>query len=234
MFQAHINKVLAEKLDVFCIVYLDNIFIYSEKADDHIENVKWVLQKLKEANLFVNVQKCKFNTDEMHFLGYTVSAAGIQIEENYIEAIQSWPKPRIIREVQVFIGFANFYRQFIKRFSQKAAPLISFIKELSKKRGKNSQDSNLTDNFFLTLEAQTTFHLIKNAFTKASILQHFDYSLPTRVEIDASERTIGGILTQQDSEGRWHLCAYYSWKMHPAEQNYKTHNGKLFAIVKAY
>lgn len=233
-FQAYINKALAEKLDVFCIVYLDDILIYSENADDHADNVKWVLQRLREANLFVNLQKCKFDTSEVRFLGYIVSANGVRMEEDRVEAIRSWPEPRNVRDIQVFIGFANFYRRFIEGFSKKAAPLTSLIKDPSKKRGKHlrSTDHAAADNSFLTSEARTSFHLIKDAFTKAPILQHFNHSLSARVETDASGGAIGGILTQQDPEGRWHPCAYYSRKMQPAERNYETHDGELLSISR--
>lgn len=235
-FQAYINKALAEKLDVFCIVYLNDILIYSEQAKDHVHNVKWVLQKVREANLFVNVQKCKFNTDEVRFLGYIVSAKGIQMESDRIEAIKSWPEPRNVKDIQVFIGFANFYRRFIEGFNKKTAPLTSLIKDPSKKCGKHFFKANhlAIENSFLTAEARASFHLFKNAFTKAPILQHFNHSLPARVETNASGGAIGGILTQQDSEGRWYPCAYYSRKMQPAERNYKTHDGELLAIVEAF
>lgn len=86
-FQAYINKALAEKLDVFCIVYLDDILIYSEDPGKHVENVRWVLQKLKEANLFVNLQKCNFDAKEVKFLGYVVSSEGVKMEDSHIDAI---------------------------------------------------------------------------------------------------------------------------------------------------
>lgn len=210
---------------------MDDILIYSEKAQDHEDNVKWVLQKLREANLFVNVQKCKFDTDEVRFLGYIVSAKGIRMETDRIEAIRSWPEPRSIRDIQVFIGFANFYRRFIQRFSKKTAALTSLIINPSKKRVKKSLASAID---FLTEEARRSFNLVKNAFTEAPILQHFNHTLPARVETDASGGAIGGILTQQDSQGRWHPCAYYSRKIQPAERNYETHDGKLLAIVEAF
>lgn len=127
-FQAYINQTLAEKLDVFCIVYLNDILVYSQNANRHAEDVKWVLQKLHENNPFVNLQKCKFDTDEVRFLGYVVSPKGVSMKKDRIEAIRSWPEPRCIRDIQVFIEFANFYRRSIEGLSRKTAPLTSMIK----------------------------------------------------------------------------------------------------------
>lgn len=227
---------LAEKLDVFCVVYLDDILIYSENPDDHVENVKWVLQKLCKANLFVNLQKCKFNTNKVKFLGYIISPVEVKMEDNQIDTIQSWPEPRNVRNVQVFIGFANFYWRFIKGFSKKTALLTALIKDPSKKRSRQKPDLEIlnTPNNFLIPEARESFKAIKNSFLKAPILQHYDYSRPARMETDVSGGAIDGILTQQHSNGQWHPCAYYSPKMQPAEQNYETHNGELLAIIKAF
>lgn len=167
-FQAYINKALAEKLNVFYVVYLDNILIYLEKVENHKDNIKWIFQKLREANFFVNVQKCKFNTDEVQFLGYVVLAKGIQMETSHIEAIKSWLEPSNIRNIQIFIGFANFYQCFMQGFSKKTAASISLITNLFKKCPKKPFISKSTN--FLTEEAWKSFNLIKNAFIEAFIL----------------------------------------------------------------
>ena len=233
-FQAYINQILAEKLDVCCIVYLDDILIYSENIDQHTEDVKWVLRKLREYGLFVNLSKCKFDADEVRFLGYIVSPKGVRMEEDRIEAIRSWPEPRSIRDIQVFIGFANFYRRFIEGFSRKTAALTSMIKQPSTKRAAKTLDHTGLDNDFLTSEARESFRHIKQCFLEAPILSHFDYHRPSRVETDASGGAIGGILAQTDPEGHWHPCAYYSRKLQPAERNYETHDSELLAIVEAF
>ena len=129
------------------------------------------------------------------------------------------------------MGFANFYHCFIQGFSKKATALTFLIINLSKKRVKKSLASFTN---FLTEEARRFFNLIKDAFTEVPILQHFDHNLPARVETDASSGAIGEILTQQDFQGRWYLCAYYSRKMQPAKQNYETHDDELLAIVEAF
>ena len=113
-FQGYINKILAEKLDVFVIVYLDDILIYTEDpGQGHVEAVRWVLDVLRRHGLFANLKKCRFHKDKVRFLGYIVSAQGVRMEDERIEAVKNWPEPTSVRDIQVFIGFANFYRRFI-------------------------------------------------------------------------------------------------------------------------
>ena len=113
-FQGYINKILAEKLDIFVIVYLDDILIYTEDpGQGHVEAVRWVLDVLRRHGLFANLKKCRFHKDKVRFLGYIVSAQGVRMEDERIEAVKNWPEPTSVRDIQVFIGFANFYRRFI-------------------------------------------------------------------------------------------------------------------------
>ena len=128
-FQGYINKILAEKLDIFVIVYLDDILIYIEDQErGHVEVVRWVLDILRKNGLFANLKKCRFHKDEVRFLGYVVSSQGIRMEDERIEAVRNWPEPKSVRDIQVFIGFANFYRRFIRGFSRIATPLTSMLK----------------------------------------------------------------------------------------------------------
>ena len=101
---------MAEKLDVFVIVYLDDILIYTEdEGQGHVEAVRWVLDLLRKNGFFANLKKCRFHQDEVRFLGYVVSAQGVRIEDERIEAVRNWPEPKLVRDIQVFLGFANFY-----------------------------------------------------------------------------------------------------------------------------
>ena len=128
-FQGYINKILVEKLDNFVIVYLDDILIYTEdQGRSHVEAVQWVLDILRKNGLFANLKKCWFHKDEMRFLGYVVSSQDIRMKDERIKAIRNWPEPKSVWDIQVFIGFANFYWRFIQGFSKIAAPLTSILK----------------------------------------------------------------------------------------------------------
>ena len=91
---------MAEKLDIFVIMYLDDIFIYIEnQSQGHMEAVWWVLEILRKNGLFANLKKYQFHKDEVQFLGYVVSSQGIQMEDKSIEAVKNWPEPKSIRDI---------------------------------------------------------------------------------------------------------------------------------------
>ena len=113
-FQGYVNKILVEKLDVFIIVYLNDILIYTEDVSQgHVEDVWWVLGELRKYGLFANLKNCRFHQKEVRFLGYVVSSWGICMEEEKIDAVKAWLESKSVQDIQIFIGFANFYRRFI-------------------------------------------------------------------------------------------------------------------------
>ena len=283
-FQGYINKIFVEKLDIFVIVYLDDILIYTkDDGDGHVAVVQWILEQLRKFLLYANLKKCWFHQDKVWFLGYIVSLKSIRIADQWIEAVKQWPKPQSVWDIQVFLGFANFYRRFIQGFSRIAAPLTLMLKtakprkggdgvggdsrarrdgidgsgmddvevdggevevdEVGKKGRKTSKSKNSSKSKkavgpsdFLTPGAKLAFTELRQAFLKAPILHHFDPERHIRIEMDVSGYAIGGVLSQLTSDdlGRWHLVAFFSRKMIPAENRYKTHDGELLAIVEAF
>ncbi len=127
-FQGYINKILAEKLDIFVVVYLNDILIYTKDSDQpHMDVVRWVLRQLQKHDLYANLKKCWFHKDEVQFLGFIVLVQGIRMEDKRIKAIRDWPEPQSVRDIQMFLGFTNFYKRFIKNFSRIAALLTSML-----------------------------------------------------------------------------------------------------------
>ena len=218
------------------------------------------------------IWKCRFHKDEVRFLRYVVLSWGIWIEDERIKAVRNWPEPKLVHDIQVFIGFANFYWQFIWSFSKIAALLTSILKttgssdlpqrdnndevvedggdrNLSKSKSKKSKNakfgvqthlSTTREPTFLTFDAREAFNQLRQMFTKALILRHFDPECYIRIENDASGYTMGEVLNQLTSDhlisdqGQWHPIAYLSKKLLPAETRYETHNGELLAIVEAF
>ena len=260
-FQGYVNKILAEKLNVFVIVYLDAILIYTEDpGQSHVDAMQWVLKNLRRHGFFTNLKKCRFYQSEIRFLGYVVSTQGVSIEDEKIKAMKNWPEPKSARDIQVFIGFANFYRCFIQGFTKIAAPLTSMLKtsttvdqsnlitiDVSNKLDEKSSKARLlkssrtqklarSESGFLIANAKQAFSRLKQAFIEAPVLQHFDPEQHIQIEINASGYAIVGVLSQlaSDDSGQWHPVAYFSWKMISAETWYKTHDGELLAIVEAF
>ncbi|TLD05659.1 reverse transcriptase domain protein [Venturia nashicola] len=179
-----------------------------------------VLQALADAKMKIKPEKTEFHKTEVKFLGYIVGREGLKMDQKKIEAVTSWPKPNSVREVQSFLGFANFYRQFIKDYSKIAAPLT----ELTKKDKE----------FEWTAEAEGAFDELKTRFSTEPILVIFDPKKPSVVETDASDRAIGACLSQADDKGKLRPVAYLSRKFTPAESNYEVHDKELLAIIEAF
>ena len=110
-------------------MYLNDILIYTnDDGDGHVAAIQWVLEQLKKFLRFTNLKKCQFHQEEVQFLGYVVFSKAICIEDEKIEAVKQWLEPQSVRDIQVFLGFANFYRQFIQGFSRIDALLTLILK----------------------------------------------------------------------------------------------------------
>src|SRR5213083_2747646 len=127
-FQAYINDVIHEYLDKFAVAYLDDILIYSNTLEEHIEHVRLVLKKLFAHGLFVKLEKCEFHVQKISYLGFVISPEGISMDPARISTISDWPIPRSVTDIQIFLGFANFYRRFIDGYSHVVMLITSLLR----------------------------------------------------------------------------------------------------------
>ena len=220
VFQHLVNDVLREFLDQFVVVYLDDILVYSANPKEHTTHVRLVLQKLREAKLFVKIEKCEFDTLEAEFLGHIIGVNGITMDPKKTKVIHNRGKPQTLKELQSFLGFANYYRDFIQDYSLMALPLTRLTKKDAPFRWDN--------------EADNAFKSLKNAFTSTSMLGHANLSEPFIVEADASDFALGAVLAQVKEDGRTHPIAFHSRKFTPTEINYDVYEKELLAIVDAF
>lgn len=218
-FQGFIQYIFRDLIDQGVVAYIDDILIYSKTLEEHERLVAEVLSRLAKHNLAAAVDKCVFHVHEVEFLGYVISQDGIAMAEDKVESIRKWEQPKNVKDVQAFLGFANFYRRFIEGFSRAAKPLTDLTK---KTLGK----------FQWTAEADKAFKTLKAKFTEAPILKHFDPEKQAILETDASDFAIGAVLSQHHDK-RLHPVAFHSRKMSPAEMNYEIHDKEMLAIVVA-
>ncbi len=143
VFQALVNDVLRDMLNQFIYVYLDDILIFSHSLQEHVQHVRRVLQRLLENGLYVKAEKCVFHAQSVPFLGYIVSVEGMRMDPDRVQAVVDWPTPDSRKALQRFLGFDNFYRRFIRSFSQLAAPLTALTSIKTPFRW-SSQGSKLT------------------------------------------------------------------------------------------
>jgi hypothetical protein len=219
-FQRFVNDLFADMLDVCVIVYLDDILIYSDNAAQHKEHVKEVLRRLRKAKLYARPDKCTFSVDTVEYLGYILSPKGLTMDNAKVKVIQDWPEPRKVRDIQSFLGFANFYRRFIYKYSEIALPLVRLTRKSTK--------------WNFTQECRNSFEALKSAFTKAPILSHWSPDKQLTVETDASDYAIAAILSITTSDNEIHPVAFHSRTLGPSELNYDTHDKELLAIWEAF
>ncbi|XP_060754226.1 uncharacterized protein LOC132865708 [Neoarius graeffei] len=152
-----------------------------------MEHVRVVLIHLLQNHLYVKAEKCEFHQHRISFLGYIISSEGVSMDPSKVSAVTSWPTPTSVKELQHFLGFANFYCHFIQGFSSITIPLTSLLK-----KGPKHLQWNPT--------AEAAFGHLKQAFTSALILQHPDLSKPFTLKVDASDMGVGAVLSQRFGE----------------------------------
>ena len=205
-FQAYIDDCLRPYIDDFAVCYLDHILIYLTNKEEHEEQVRKVLERVREFGLHSKVEKCRFGVSQVGSLEFVISHDGIAMESDCISTIEDWPTPESIRDVQVLLGFTNFYRRFIR----KCAKVTTLISDLLKK-AENPRTSKQVK-WEWTRDAKLAFWKLKRAFTDAPILNHFDRAKPIILQTDASGFAIAGILNQYDSFGILRPDNFYSRK----------------------
>jgi len=187
-FQAYINQALAEHMDFICVVYLNDILIYSQLKEKHKHHVCKILERLQHYKLFVNLKKCAFSTDTVEFLRFIVFTTDVTMNSQRIDTIKNWPTSMTFQNVQIFLKFANFYRRFIEAYSQIVSSLTGLL--------KGSKNEKKTKPFKWLEDAEKTFNYLKKAFTTAPVLVHFDSELKNWMKTDVSEHTVTEIYTQ--------------------------------------
>ena len=217
-FQRMMNSLFKEELDDFVLVYLDDILVFSSTLDQHISHIQKTLDRLRKAKLYARLHKCAFFQRRVEYLGYDVSADGIQPSASKVKAVIEWPRPQGVRDVRGFLGLASFYRRFIKHFSTKAKPLTDLTRE--------------NHVWQWTTVEENAFNSLKQSLVVAPVLHSPDFDLQFVVTTDASLVAVGAILEQDFGQGLQPV-AYESRKLNPAETRYSAYERELLGIVWA-
>jgi len=202
-------------LDI-CLVYLDDIVVFARTPEEHLERLRIVFDRLRKAGLKMKPEKCSFFQRSVSFLGHIVSDKGIETDPAKIQAVTEWPVPASVTEVRSFIGLASYYRRFVRDFAKIAAPLHA----LSQKDKK----------FSWSREAQESFDALKLALTSPPILAMPNDGGFFTLDTDASNETIGAVLSQQQ-DGAERVIAYASRSLDKRERNYCVTRKELLAVV---
>ncbi len=219
-FQQYMNDVLWNFLNNFCQVYLDDILIYSKMRKKHRDHVKLVLNQLREAELQMNIQKCKFNVKEIVFLEVIVLEQDLCMNSSKMIIIVNWTTSINLKEIQSFVRFVNFYRHFIRNFFK----LVKSFTQLSRKN----------TSFVWNEVCIQAFRNLKKQISFASVFCHFDFKRQTILKIIALNYVKDEILSQYNDESVLHLMIFYSKSMIFAEINYYIYDKKLLIIIRCF
>ena len=170
-FQQFINDIFSDFLDVCVVIYLDDILIYLNNMSEHHWHVKDVLKCLHKAGLYAKAEKCEFHSESVEYLGYILSPSGLTMSDDKIKIIQDWPEPKKVKDIQSFLGFANFYQRFIFNYLDIVIPLTHLTwKDISWK---------------FDFSCVNAFNSLKKAFISTPILTYWISDAQLIVETDA-------------------------------------------------
>ena len=221
-FQRLMETCLGDMHLQWCIIYLDDIIVFSKTPEEHIERLRGVFQKLADAGLKLKPSKCEFFKAEINYLGHVVSKDGIRTDEKKIQVIRDWPRPVTVTDVRSFLGFTNYYRKFIYRYAQVAKPLNALIAgENAKFKRRKVEWSEV---------CQEAFEKLKEICSTTPILAYADYTKPFRLHTDASEKGLGAVLYQAQSDGTDRVIAFASRSLSKTERNYDAHRLEFLAL----
>jgi len=213
-FMDFMNRVFREFLNQFVVVFIDDILIYSKNLEEHEDQLRIVLQKLKDKQLYAKFSKCEFWLERISFLEHVISKEGITVDPKKIEAVVNWERPTNVHEIRSFLGLAGYYRRFVEGFSKLFGPLTALTK-------KNAR-------YEWTDECERNFQELKRRLVTAPILTLPSGSGGFVIYSDASRKGLRCVLMQNGK-----VIAYASRQLKNHELNYLTHDLELATVVFA-
>ena len=219
-FQRLMDRVIAG-LSEFTSTYLDDVIIFSETWEEHLQHIRATLERLRKAGLTVKAKKSQFGADHCTYLGHIVGGGIIQPDTGKVEAVRDFPIPTTKKQLRTFLGLSGYYRRFIPQYSTIASPLT----DLTKKSAPNDIE--------WTADCDHAFQRLKSLLCTAPILASPDFDRQFLLQTDASDRGIGAVLSQVDDNGIERPVAYYSKKLLPREERYSVIEKECLAIKSA-
>ena len=207
------DLVMEEKVAVF----IDDVMVAMETEEGHNEIVEEVLRRLEENDLFVKLEKCVWKVREVGFLEVIIGEDKVRMEKEKVQGVIKWPVPKSVKDVQKFLGLANYYRQFVKDFAKIAKPLHEMTRKENKWSWRERQ--------------QKAFEELKERFTTELVLVTPDLDKEMRVEADASDFATGRVLSMKYEDEKWRPVAYIFKSLNEAEKNYEIHDKEMLAII---
>ena len=221
-FQRLMQNCLGELNLTYCLIYLDDVIVFSDTSDEHLRRMRVVFDRLCEHGLKLKPSKCEVFKSEINYLAHHVSWKGVLPLKKNLESIVQCPPPDTYTKVKSFVGLVGHYRCFIKGFAKIAAPLYDLTSGDNKDKKSEHVD--------LSPEAREAFDHLKAACLQAPVLSFPDFTKPFLLEMDASRRGLGAVLSQKQADGWYHPIAYASRVMNETEQRYHSKKQEFLAL----
>ena len=218
-FQAMMNKLLRDLTNAGKVaVFIDDVIVGTETEEEHDELVAEVVRRLEENDLYVKPEKCKWKVREVEFLEVVIGPEGIKMEKEKVKGVLEWPTPKCVNNVQKFLGLANYCCRFIEGFTRVARPLHDTVKKDKKWEWTEKQEE--------------AFRELKKRFTEEPVLAAPDLDKKMRMEVDASDYVMGGVLSMECRDGLWRPVGFLSKSLNETERNYEIHDKEMLAIIR--
>ena len=221
-FQRLMQNCLSELNLTYCLIYLDDVIVFSEMPEEHLQRMRVVFDRLREHGLKLKPSKCEVFKPEINYLAHHVSQKGVLPSKKNLESIAQCPPPDTYTKVKSFIGLVGHYRHFIKGFAKIAVPLYDLT-------SRDNKDKKL-EHVDLSPEALKAFDHLKAACLQAPILAFPDFDKPFPLETDASRRGLGAVLPQKEADGQYHPIASASHVMNETKQRYHSNKQEFLAL----
>jgi hypothetical protein len=219
-FSNFMNDILMNYLDEFVITYLNDIIVYNNSKKEHVQHVRKILQRLRETNIQIDVDKCEFHIIETKFLKMIINRDDIKMNFEKVKAIVKWNTSNHLKNVQIFLKFVNFYKRFIKEF-------FKIVKSLIKLTRKNQS-------FYWFENCQIAFEKLKKRVIETFVLSYFSSELETFLEFDSSNYVSIEMLSQKEDDDLIKSIIYFSKTLFFAECNYEIYDKKLLTIIRYF
>ena len=228
-FQRLMERCMGELNPRDCLIYLDDIIIFSSTFEQHLERLHAVFSNLEQHNLKLNPAKCAFFKKQVVYLGHVVSEEGIHTDPAKTESVRNWPIPKTTKDVRKFLGFTGYYRRFIEGYAAIARPLNDLLVGHSTNPVARKKSAVKATPFTWGEDQQKSFETIVSRLINPPVLGYADYSLPFTLHTDASGSGLGAVLYQRQS-GVDRVIAYASRSLKPSEKNYPAHKLEFLAL----
>ena len=229
-FQRMMERVLSGVHLKSALCYLDDVIVFGRTIEELLKRLDEVFKRIEGAGL--KLKKCHMFHRKLKYLGHIVSGDGVECDPEMIEPVKSWKVPENVKELQRFLGFANFYRKFIKGFGAMAAPLTALTggtKKVDKRRKKDAEQQ-----WKWGEEQQEAFDKLRQALTSSPVLGYPDFTKPFLVRTDASTSGLGAVLCQDQGDRAGPVVlAYASRSLKPSEKNYSPYKLEFLAMYWA-